>query len=270
MGSLAGGEGLPSGVPVLAPLGDNQAAFLGAVRDVEGMALLNVGTGGQLSAWLPGGTAVRGAGRAEGSASRPSAGLEVRPFPGGGLLLVGATLCAGKAYALLEEFFRAVLGTFGGQAPGALYERMNELAEGSPAAAGEDPRVNTRFNGTRRDPGLRGAIEGIGLQNLTPAALVRGFLAGIAGELHGYFAVLNRLRDKPLRGLAASGNALRLNPALRREFERRFGMRLQVPALREEAALGAALAAAVGLGGYPGFRQAGQFVQYEGEEAPNG
>ena len=275
VGSTAGGHGVPAGVPVFAPLGDNQAGFLGAVRDVEGMLLLNVGTGGQVSGWLPAGgpaasAALRSGGRAEGSAGRPSAGLEVRPFPGGGVLLVGATLCAGEAYALLEGFFRGVLGAFGGQAEGALYERMNALAAGPGDPTEEDLRVDTRFNGTRRDPRVRGAIQGISLRNLTPAALARGFLAGIAGELHGYFAALTRLRDTPVRGLVASGNGLRRNPALRGEVARRFGMRLLVPRLREEAALGAALAAAVGLGGYPGFRAAGRIIDYQGEEVGHG
>jgi sedoheptulokinase len=147
---------------------------------------------------------------------------------------------------------------------------MNELAASPGNSAGEGLRVDTRFNGTRRDPRIHGAIQGITLHNLTPAALVRGFLAGIAGELHGHFAALSRLRDAPVSGLVASGNGLRLNPALREEAARRFGMRLLVPRLREEAALGAALAAAVGLGRFPGFREAGQIIAYEGEEAGNG
>ena len=257
VGSTGAGQGIPAGVPVFAPLGDNQAGFLGAVKDVEGMALLNVGTGGQVSTWLPAG-------------GLPGAGLEVRPFPGGGVLLVGAALCSGKAYALLEGFFRAVLQAFGGRAEGALYERMNALAAAAGRPAEEGLRVDTRFNGTRGDPRIRGAIEGLTLGNLTPAALVHGFLAGIAGELHGHFAELTRLRGAPVRGLAASGNGLRRNQALREQAAMRFGMPLLVPRLPEEAALGAALAAAVGLGRYPGFRAAGRIIAYEGEEVGNG
>ena len=255
VGSTSGEGGLPTGVPVFAPLGDNQAAFLGAVRDVEAMALLNVGTGGQISAWLP---AVPG--------GKLDAGLEARPFPGGGVLLVGATLCAGQAYALLEEFFRGVLEAFDGRAEGALYERMNALAGDSEETGAGGPFVDTRFNGTREDPRISGSIGGITLRNLTPAALVRGFLAGIAGELHSRYAALVRLRAAAPGGLVGSGNGLRRNPALREEAARRFGMRLLVPRLREEAALGAALAAAVGLGRWPGFRAAGQIIRYEEEE----
>jgi sedoheptulokinase len=258
VGSTAGEGGLPSGVPVFAPLGDNQAAFLGAVRDVEAMALLNVGTGGQISAWLPVIPAIPG--------GKLDAGLEARPFPGGGVLVVGATLCAGQAYALLEEFFRGVLEAFDGRPEGALYERMNALAGDSGETGAEGPLVDTRFNGTRDDPRISGSIGGITLRNLTPAALVRGFLAGIAGELHGHYAALVRLRPAAPGGLVGSGNGLRRNPALRARIERRFGLPLRLPRLREEAALGAALAAAVGLGRYPGFRAAGQIIRYEAEE----
>jgi sedoheptulokinase len=245
---------------VFAPLGDNQAGFLGAVRDVAGMALLSVGTGGQISAWLPG----LPAGGAR------SGVLEARPFPGGGVLVVGATLCAGRAYALLEGFFHAVLEAFRASAGGPLYDRMNELASGpvDPTAGGL--RVDTRFNGTREDARITGAVQGIRLHNLTPATLTRGFVAGIAEELHGRYEALARERDAPVRSLVGSGNGLRLNPALREEVERRFALRVRLPRLREEAALGAALAAAVGLGRYPGFRVAGEIISYEGEESAHG
>jgi sedoheptulokinase len=265
VGSTAAGRGIPAGVPVFAPLGDNQAAFLGAVRDLEGMALLNVGTGGQLCAWVPSLPAGGAAAGGEGESA-----LEARPFPGGGLLLVGATLCAGKAYALLEGFFRSVLGAFGAQAQGPLYERMNELASGPAGPAEEGLLVDTRFNGTRGDPRTTGAIRGVTLRNLTPAALARGFLGGIAEELRGHYEALVRLREAPVYSLAASGNGLRRNPALRGEIARRFGLELRLPRLREEAALGAALAAAVGLGRYPGFRAAGGIISYEGEEVGHG
>ena len=54
-----------------------------------------------------------------------------------------------------------------------------------------------------------------------------------------------------------SGNGIRRNPALRAEIARRFALPLLVPRLREEAALGAALCAAVGLGALPGYRPGG-------------
>jgi sedoheptulokinase len=60
-----------------------------------------------------------------------------------------------------------------------------------------------------------------------------------------------------------SGNGIRRNPALRAEIARRFGLPVLVPRRSEEAALGAALSAAVGLGALPGFRRAGALIEYE-------
>ncbi len=260
VGSTAGEGGLPRGVPVFAPLGDNQAAFLGAVREVEAMALLNVGTGGQISAWLPaipGGEARRRAGGAAVPRRRGAAGGR-HPLRGAGLRFAGRVLPRSAG-----GFRRA-----GGSGPLRADERAGRGLRGHRRAGG--PLVDTRFNGTREDPRITGSIGGLTLRNLTPAALVRGFLAGIAGELHGHYAALVGLRAAAPGGLVGSGNGLRRNPALRAEISRRFGLPPRLPRLREEAALGAALAAAVGLGRYPGFRAAGQIIRYEEEEDPGG
>ena len=68
-----------------------------------------------------------------------------------------------------------------------------------------------------------------------------------------------------ITAIVASGNGIRRNPALREEFARLFALPLLVPRRREEAALGAALCAAVGLGALPGYLQAGQMIEYETE-----
>ena len=87
---------------VTAAIGDNQAAFLGAVGNREDTGLVNMGTGGQVS-----------------MLSRQyfaKDGIEARPFLGGGTyLLAGASLCGGRSYALLEEFFRKFLREASGQ-----------------------------------------------------------------------------------------------------------------------------------------------------------
>ena len=92
------------GVPVSVSLGDNQASFLGSVRQARQTLLVNVGTGAQISLY----------------AERPfqAPGAESRPFLGSSCLLVGSTLCGGAAYAALEGFFReyAVVGRSPGPA----------------------------------------------------------------------------------------------------------------------------------------------------------
>ena len=69
-------------IPVYAAIGDNQAAFLGAVDDRKHTLLVNVGTGSQVAVFTPGYLSVPG--------------LETRPYPGGGNLLVGAALSSAR------------------------------------------------------------------------------------------------------------------------------------------------------------------------------
>ena len=61
------------------------------MRDKTAEMLVNVGTGSQFSVFTP--------------HYLQADGLETRPMPGGGYLLAGASLCGGRAYALLEQFF---------------------------------------------------------------------------------------------------------------------------------------------------------------------
>lgn len=107
------------GIPVTVALGDNQASFLGSVGFQENTVLLNMGTGGQIS--------VLSDQLFEGN------GIEARPFTKGKYLLVGASLCGGRAYAVLEKFFRSFYVQAGGD-DRDLYEVMEKLARARYAA----------------------------------------------------------------------------------------------------------------------------------------
>ena len=87
--NLAAGLVPPAAV-TCCTIGDNQASFLRSVRDKTAEMLVNVGTGSQFSVFTP--------------HYLQADGLETRPMPGGGYLLAGASLCGGRAYALLEQF----------------------------------------------------------------------------------------------------------------------------------------------------------------------
>ncbi len=221
------------GIPVTAAIGDNQAAFIGTLwtdgRDPGRTALLNVGTGSQISLLSD-------------AAARDSSGLiESRPFDGKRFLLSGSGLCGGRAYALLEAFFRRYAAACGLPSPDERrYDVLNALTEEG-RRRGSVLSVRTAFCGTRADPSLRGEITGIGEENLTPEALAAGVLYGIADELYGMY----RLMDAGhVTGLAASGNAVRKNPVLRGILSEKFGMPVSVPGHTEEAACGAAIFAA--------------------------
>lgn len=211
-------------VPVYTAIGDNQASFLGATGGKTSAMLINVGTGSQFSAFSP--------------LYMLCPGLETRPFPGGGYLLVGASLCGGRAYALLESFFRSAAEAMTGTAPDNCYDAMARLlAQGKPA---DLPRLMPLFQGTRADPSLRGSITGLSTENFTPRHLLWAMLEGMAEELAGMYRsyLASCGTNAPLIG---SGNGLRKNPFLQRCFTEAFGCPLTLSDCTEEAACGAAL-----------------------------
>lgn len=211
------------GVPVFVAIGDNQASFLGALDgEREGM-LINVGTGSQFSAYSP--------------TYKASESLETRPFPGGGYLLVGASLCGGRAYALLENFFRETAKMLGLPIENA-YLAMDAVAEGEIPA--DLPCVTPLFSGTRRDPSLRGRIEGLSTENFTPRHLIFAMMEGMANELYGMYLSYLAAGGTPVP-LYGSGNGLRKNLYLQKCFTRLFDAPMCVCHRPEEAATGAAL-----------------------------
>ena len=214
------------GEKVVAAIGDNQASFLGAAGEEKNAVLVNIGTGSQVSVRTDRLLSCRG--------------CETRPLDGNDYLLVGAPLCGGRAYAILEKFLRECAALSGAQ-PGSLYEKMNELALCAP----ENPlSVSTAFAGTRECPGDRGSILNLCEDNFTPAHLVHGTLTGMARELHQYYLSMTEAAGRPAEKLIASGNAVRRNPALRRILSETFALPLSMPSFEEEAAMGAAMLAA--------------------------
>jgi sugar (pentulose or hexulose) kinase len=232
--------GLPRGLPVFVALGDNQASFLGSMRQPEFSLLINVGTGSQLSALAE-------------RFQRPPR-LDVRYFPGGRYLLVGAGLFGGRSYSYLREFFRRVGSAFfEGRGDEELYDAMNRLAAAIPPGA-DGLRCVPLFTGTRTDPTMRGSFTGITPENLTPGHLTRALLEGMA---EGFYAIYEAMR--PLLGprthLVGSGNGLRRNRLLAEILASRFQMPLHLSALEEEAATGAVLLAAVGAGEFGSWEE---------------
>lgn len=260
--------GLPFGLPVAVAMGDNQASFWGSVfwQSVFGESafgesafgesafgegassgaiawrrslLLNLGTGGQMSA--PVGN------------FRRVPGLETRPLASGHWLLVGASLCGGRAYDLLRRFFAAVGSQLFGienseneQASDALFERMNQLAAQVPAGC-DGLTALPLFDGTRLDPAQRARLDGLSAQNFTPGHLSRAVIAGMVDELFGFYNAA-REAGATAQKVFGAGNAIRRNPVVRHEIERRFALPLRLPPHREEAAVGAALSGGIAVG----------------------
>jgi len=238
------------GIPVCVAIGDNQSSFLGAVRDPDLSISVSIGTGGIIN--LASSEALR------------VGNLETWPYFDGLYLLVGATLCGGRAYAILESFFRKVLKIAGKDDSATLYQVMNDLAletldAGTEAGKEGALTVNTLFSGTRIDPSLRGSILNISEDNFTPAQLVTGFLYGVVNELYDLYLPAREKGKACHSTLVGSGNAIRKNEALKRILSEKFNMSLTLPSYPEEAAYGAALFALTSTGFFKNVSEAQRF-----------
>lgn len=219
---------IPAQTPVCVPIGDNQASVIGTVGFCQNTAVVNLGTGGQISVPVVG--------------CRHIPGLETRPMPFGGYILVGASLCGGWAWAYFGKFMRETAAALTGVrvSEAEVYRRLNRLAERSPSGA-VGLIADTRFAGTREDPRRRGSISEITCDNLTPSMLARAVVEGMVGELAqlGQPALSSRIR-----AIAASGNAGRKNSVIRKVIAQIFRRPCYIARQSEEATLGAARCAA--------------------------
>ena len=214
-------------IPVYPAIGDNQAAFLGSVKDKHTSLHITVGTGSQISVY------------SEKYLKIPT--FDTRPFPGGGYLLVGAALCGGQAYAILKNFFEKTLKKFTSDLPSEsdIYRIMGEVSYKE--NTNDLPLVETLFNGTRFSPDKRGSITSISSENFTPDNLILAFLKGISKELYNFYEYLPEEIKKEKDIIIGSGNALKKNPLLCKAFEEQFHINLSFSGCREEAAFGACL-----------------------------
>lgn len=233
-GYTRGVPGIPDGIPVTVPLGDNQASVLGTAQDLERELFLTLGTGAQLSFVIV-------PEQAANLALPPAA--ELRPFLDGRLLAVTAPLCGGKAWAWLGNTVNGFLRTLGLDPlpEKALLDRLDALAfEADPKTALE---VAPHFLGERHNPDEFGSIRGITLENFTLPNLAGALAAGIVRNLCSSFpSELYRGHTR----VVGSGNGVRLCRSIQREIELQFGLPLEIRSVREEAAVGAAKLAARG------------------------
>ncbi len=219
------------GIPVSAAIGDNQASFLGSVENAADSVLVNMGTGGQISVLS--------------DTYFTAKGIEVRPFVKGHYLLAGSSLCGGRAYALLEHFFRSyaeaagITGVDHYSVMGKILDEKND---------GEKLKVNTTFSGTREKPEKRGSIKNIGTENFTPKALIGGVLEGMAEELYKMYRKIEKGLAGPKTRMVASGNGIRKNRHLQEVMSEKFGMSLELAKREEEAAYGAAVSGMIAAG----------------------
>lgn len=238
--------GYADGIPVACAIGDNQASFIGSVKEPENSVLVNMGTGGQVSMMA----------NVEGKLHL----TELRPLNEGSSIAVGASLCGGRAYALLERFLYSC-AQLSGYDGAPLYEAMNQC--GLENLNIDNPmNVSTLFCGMRAYPDKRAAIEDIDEHNFDVRHLISATLLGMAGELRQYYDEILAHGGKPATAMVGSGNGIRKNKALKQAFEQVFGLDLVIPAHNEEAAYGAALFGYTAAGFAASLSEAAGMIQY--------
>ncbi len=230
------------GIPVSVAIGDNQASVFSTLAD-ENNLLINVGTGSQIS--IVSDKIIEGE------------GIECRPYFDGKYLIVGAALCGGRAFSVLKDFFTKVFAEAEVDA-GRVYTFMDKMLAKYPLP--ENPlAVDTRFDGTRANPKLRGSISNIGIDNFGPVELTYGVLCGMVNELYQMYKVM----DSERFGIVGSGNGVRHNKAFMIYAEQTFGGKLRLPVHVEEAAYGATLYALVASGVKASSAEAQKLIKYE-------
>lgn len=141
------------------------------------------------------------------------------------------------------------------------FDGMNRLAAAVPPGS-DGLRCSPLFTGTRADPTLRGALTGLSAENFTPGHVARALLKAMAAIFHeGYLEIAGALGGRRSQ-LVGAGNGLRQNDLLAEIVADAFGLPIVLPRHQEEAALGAAWAAAVGPGLLPDQRAAARLIQY--------
>jgi len=226
---------------------DNSSIGEISVKDAsETLVLINIGTGSQVSV----GTA---------EFYDVSGSIELRPCVGDTAILVGSGLCGGRAYAMLEKFYREVAGS-----DEAMYGMMAAQALDFKEKSGvtEAWKVKTTFSGTRSNPDMRGSIANIGVENFHPGAMTLGMIQGILEELYEMYEKMCGATGKKATKLVGSGNGIRKNKLMQELAEEMYGMKIEIPLYQEEAAYGAALYSLVAAGLESDFSEVQKKIKY--------
>ena len=233
-------------IPVCIAIGDNQAGFIGSGCDDD--ILLNIGTGSQISLKTS-------------LTQTDSPDIEIRPFSENKHIFVGASLCGGRAFAILKSFYDDVIRMAGFQSPENMYDLMIHDIKNNTVK--NNPVFSTLFCGTRKNPHIKAEISGLTEDNFTAKHITYSALKGISDELYFMYNEIKKFDSSKRARLIGSGNGIRKNPLLKEILEKTFSLTLSVPINNEEAAYGAALYALTAIDCFNSVEQAQKIVRFE-------
>ena len=233
-------------IPVIHPLGDNQASFLGSVKERDTSILLNYGTSGQISFYC--------------EKSEKFSGFEMRPLGNEGYIHVAFSLCGGNSYKLLARFFEETISLFTSNQQVTPIRVMDEM---DIDLFQETIECMPLFFGSREGKGEFGYFKNITEANFTPRHFVAAIVQGMAKELFRYYDGLSDTVKSRFSRLVVAGNGIRKNRHLQNVVINKFGKPISIVCRSEESCLGAIINAGKGTGIYTNYSEgATEIVDY--------
>jgi xylulokinase len=250
--------GLKAGTPVVIGGGDGACATVGSGSVSPGQAYNYIGS----SAWI----AV--------TAERPLIDPQMRTFTYVHMdpryyFPTGTNQCAGGSFDWLERLLRCASDEVAEDASSArIYDQLTAAAAAVPPGA-RGLLFLPHLIGERSpywNPIARGGFVGLTMAHGRPE-MARAVLEGVALNLRSVLVAFQGL-DTPITAMRLIGGAAR-SAVWRQIIADVYGLPLLLPRLLSEAtSLGAAIAGGIGVGLYPDYGVARQFVQTSEAERP--
>lgn len=227
-------------INVVQPIGDNQASFLGSVREKEKSLLLNYGTAGQISFFN--------------KKYMNYLGFETRPLGSNeGYIHAAFSLCGGNSYKILARFYEDVFHLF---SPDIDTNAMKFMDQMELDFSQEDIKCMPFFLGQRGKNNGNAYFSNITESNFTPQNMVASLIQGMVNELYDYYVELPLEIKNRISIIIGSGNGIRKNNHLIKAVENTYKKPLSLYNYSEESCLGAIIHAAKALGLYKDYDQA--------------
>ena len=199
---------------VYSAIGDNQASYMGATNGKKAL-LLNFGTGAQIS--ISSDNIIK------------TESCEVRSYIKDDYLVVGASICGGKAFEALARFYQSITD----EPLDTIYRKLTSIKY-----TNTDVEFKPLFLGTRKDSNVKASVSGLTLSNFNIENLTISLLEGMVDELYSFY---QDMKDIPFECIIGSGNGIRKNKLLAQIVEKKFNQKVLINEIEEEAAYGATL-----------------------------
>ncbi|MHC1762584.1 MAG: xylulokinase [Negativicutes bacterium] len=250
--------GLAAGTPVVGGAGDNAAAAVGTGVVVDGKVFTTVGTSGVVFAHT--------------SSLHIDLAGRVHTFccaVPGHWHIMGVTQAAGLSLKWFRDnFCREEIAVAAGMGVDA-YSLMDQQAARIPI--GSNKLIYLPYLMGERtphlDPDCRGVFFGLSAMH-AKADMVRAIMEGVAFSLRDSLRILKSMGVSPQSMILCGGGSM--SPFWRQMFADIYGCEVRTVSSKEDAALGAAILAAVGVGLYSGVERACQnIIRTSSAEMPN-